>query len=426
MKKLLALLMGLLILQGCSEARDYTKLHLKEMKHSQKYGSTQFRTETPTYVNNITPVYTTELKDPNLLKVGRYDIIDDEKYNAKLKSEEATYTEFAKGLKKVNLSNYNAQAVGRDYYRLYRIAEKIIRANRLDYQVWRIGVTREDAAINAYSTSGNYINLYTSMIDSFIDNDDALAMVIGHEIAHILLGHQKRSADTLVRLERLKKLIKMGNDAAYIKYEILRRKYLIDSKNMEFAADVEGAKLAIKAGYNPDSATDFIHLAETYTSGKDYDSSHPNTQKRIENFQQNLRYVPTEQYKQWGRYNIYNTDILKVTPSSDRKSIVIMSSGNNVNTGQFYHPETTEEIFLRFGYMSYKNREFEKSLDYFKNLFSITQTNAPAYLYASYAAEEMYKQTQNNKYKNLSKEYAQKALELDPNNKYMREQAEAL
>jgi hypothetical protein len=76
--------------------------------------------------------------------------------------------------------------------------------------------------------------------------------------------------------------------------------------------------------------------------------------------------------------------------------------------------------------MSYKNREFEKSLDYFKNLFSITQTNAPAYLYASYAAEEMYKQTQKNKYKNLSKEYAQKALELDPNNKYMREQAEAL
>lgn len=426
MKKLLALLMGLLILQGCSEARDYTKLHMKEMKHSQKYGSTQYHTTIPTYVNNITPAYTTDLKDPHLIKVGQYDIIDVDKYNAKLKSEEATYTEFAKGLKKVNLSNYNAQAVGRDYYRLYRIAEKIIRANRLDYQVWRVGVTRESDSINAYSTSGNYINLYTSMIDTFVDNDDALAMVIGHEIAHILLGHQKRVAGTLVTLGRLKKQIKLGNDAALVRYQILKRKYLIDSKNMEFAADVEGAKLAIKAGYNPNSATDFIHLAETFTSDKDFYNDHPNPQKRIENLQQNMRYVPTEQYQQWGRYNIYNTDILKVTPSSDRKSIVIASSGSNVNTGQFYHPETTEELFLRFGYMSYKNREFEKSLDYFKNLFSITQTNAPAYLYASYAAEEMYKQTQNNKYKNLSKEYVQKALELDPNNKYMREQAEAL
>ena len=426
MKKLLALLIGLLIIQGCSEARDYTKLHQKEMKHSQKYGSTQFRTETPNYVNNYTPVYTTELKDPHLIKVGRYDIIDDAKYSAKLKSEEGTYAEFAKGLKKVNLSNYNAQAVGRDYYRIYRITERIIRANRLDYQVWRIGITREADDINAYSTSGNYINLYTSMVDTFIDNDDALAMVIGHEIAHILLGHQKRSSQTLVKLRRLKKQIQMGNQYAVLSYATLKRKYIIDSKNMEFAADVEGAKLAIKAGYDPESATDFINLAATFDSGKDFDSDHPAPEKRLENFRQNLRYVPTEQYKQWGRYNIYNTNILRVTPSSDRKSIVIASSGSNVNTGQFYHPETTEEMFLRFGYMSYKNREFERALDYFKNLFSINQTNAPAYLYASYAAEELYKQNQNKKFLELSKEYAQKALGLDPNNKYIREQAEAL
>ena len=56
----------------------------------------------------------------------------------------------------------------------------------------------------------------------------------------------------------------------------------------------------------------------------------------------------------------------------------------------------------------------------------MNNNNAAAYLYASYAADEQYKKTQQDKYKNIAVEYITKAKELDPKNKYIKEQAKAL
>ena len=127
-----------------------------------------------------------------------------------------------------------------------------------------------------------------------------------------------------------------------------------------------------------------------------------------------------------GEYNIYNTDVLPVQLSSDRKSIVISSSANKTNPNQYYSPETMDEVYARFGYMYYVNGEFQKSVDSFAELFKIDQTNAPAYLYASYASEYLYKNTGNEKYLKQAKEYAKKAYSLDSKNKYIKEQVELL
>lgn len=421
MKKLLISILGLLIIQNCSFARDYTKIHAKEMKHAQKYGSTQFRTEnfTPAI---YTPTAKSQYRDPYNLIIGNYEIIDEEMYKEKLAQDEEKYAEIEQDLKRVTFTNYNAQARGGDYYRIYRIAERIIRANKLDYQVWRIGVERNSEEINAFSVNGNYIELNTATIDSFIDNDDALAAVIGHEIAHILLGHQKREMPTRRKMAKFAQLARAGHSAAALNYAIMRRKYLIDSKNMEYAADVEGAKLAVKAGYNIDRLGDVLYLAETIIDNNDLYNDHPAPAKRIESFNQNARYFPINAWKEWGKYNIYNTNVLKVTPSSDRRSIVISPAIDRSDTTQYYHPETAEEMSLRFAYTCYLNGEFEKSLDYFEKYFSINTTNAGAYLYASYAAEELYKSTNKNSYLQKSKDFAQNAYNLNPSDEYIQEQ----
>ena len=423
MKKFLILLIGLFLVQNCSIARDYTKIQMKELKHAQKYGTTQIRTQDFSIAK---PTVNKNLKDPHILKCGDYEIDNNTEYKAKLKEDEQQYKVFEKNLKKVKLSNYNAQAYGNDYYKVYRVAEKIIRANRLDYQTWRIGVTRASDIVNAYSISGNYINLNTSTIDTFIDNDNALAFIIGHEIAHLLLGHQKRTAPTLKRMERQRKLSDKGSVASTIFYVTLKSKYRIDSKNMEFAADIEGAKLAAKAGYDMTLAKDALVFFNSIDSESDFRSTHPSNPKRIENYNQNTKYIPTEEYKEWGKYNIMNTPVLNVTASSDRKSIVISASGDKTNPSQYYHTETPQELLLRFAYTSYLNMEFDKSLEYFEKYFNMNNNNAIAYLYASYAADEQYKKTQQDKYKNIAVEYITKAKELDPKNKYIKEQAKAL
>lgn len=416
-----------MVLPAYSLARDYTKLQEKELKHAQKYGSTN-RYFDNYQINQSFNTKKSYLKDPKIIKLGAYyTVISDDDYNSKLKADQKEYDVYERQFKKVNWTNYNSQAQGRDYYRVYRVAERIIRANRLDYQPWRIAIVRATADFNAFSTAANCIILYTSVIDSFINNDDALAMVLSHEFAHSLLGHSQRSLPDSVRMQRMYRLAKMGNAPASVAYAVYGRKKLIDSKNMEYAADIEGAKLACKAGYDLSKCIDCLSFMETLAHmTKDTYSDHPTTKKRIASFNQNRRYFPEDIWSDMGKYNICKTDVLEVTASSDRASIVISPSQGNIQPSTFYHPETMDELYTRMGYTSYLNGEFEKSLEYFDKLFDRGCQSASAYLYASYAAQELYKKSKDNKYKTKAVNYINQAKSFDNDNKYINEQINSL
>ena len=411
-----------------SSAVDYTKLQAKELKHAQKYGSTQryfdkSEIQTPVSYDNTA---VSMVKDPKIMKFGNYTKVDDAKYNAKMKTEDTQYAKIETSLRKRTVNNYNAQAKGEDYYKLYRIAEKIIRANNLDYQNWRIGVYRDAESPNAYSTN-NYVSISTSLFDTFQDNDDALAFIIGHEFGHALLGHQQRIAPTISKLQRLSSGVKAGNEFSQAAFVAMKKKYLIDSRNMEYSADLEGAKLALKAGYNLNKAMDVVGYMETlphdYT---DKFSTHPDPAKRKANLNQNSKYFIGDEWKEMGKTNIYNSDVLKVSQSSDRKSIVISGDPRRLNSGEYYRPETLNELYARMGYKSYVYGELNKSVEYFNKLFEIDRTNAPAYLYASYASEALYKNTGKKKFREEAKTYAKSACMIEPNNKYMKEQLDSL
>lgn len=427
MKKILIFLAVFAITLNCAEAKDYAKMQIKEMKHAQKYGTTQKVLQNTTKIaapkeNSSVNI---SVKDPKIMKFGNYDKIPADKYNAKIKKDEVKYEEYAKQLGKKHSKYYTTQADAEDFYTVYRVAEKLIRANKLDYMNWRICLKKDVDTTNAYTDGSNLIVITTAMFDTFKNNEDAMAMVIGHEMGHALLGHYKRKAQLVRKMNRQLSLAKSGNEFSAITYAGMKRKYIIDSKNMEYAADVEGAKLAMHAGYSLKNGSDVLAFLSNYDLDRDFNSDHPNSAKRLENFRENSKYFPVD-WKYMGEYNIYNTDVLPVQLSSDRKSIVISSSANKTNPNQYYSPETMDEVYARFGYMYYVNGEFQKSVDSFAELFKIDQTNAPAYLYASYASEYLYKNTGNEKYLKQAKEYAKKAYSLDSKNKYIKEQVELL
>lgn len=424
MKKVIIFLSALIIAITAVEAKDYAKTQIKEMKHAQKYGTTQkiMQNKTQSFVQNTTP---SNIKDPKIMKFGNYEKISKSDFDAKLKKDTPKYQEYANLLGKKHSKYYTTQADAEDFYEVYRVAERLIRANKLDYTNWRICIYKDSDSPNAYSAGANHVAISTSLLDSFKNNEDALAFVIGHEMGHALLGHRQRKAQLIDKMERQRKLALAGNSLSLAAYSGMKRKFLIDSKNMEYAADVEGAKLVLHAGYNLNDAADILTFFSTYDIDKDYRSDHPSSAKRIENFKENVKYFP-EGWKDMGEYNIYNTDVLPVQLSSDRKSIVISASQNKLHPEQYYSPETMDEVYARFGYMYYVNGQFEKSLEYFSQLFKLNQTNAPAYLYASYASEYLYEKTGNEKYLKSAKEYIKNAHNLEPQNKYIKEQFEAL
>lgn len=425
MKKLLILCAALIVGYSCVEAKDYVKTQVKEMKHAQKYATTKNVVQNRTQNYDVASVLPANIKDPHIMKFGEYDKISKTQYNEKLKKDEVKYKEYAVQLGKKHSTRYTTQADAEDFYTVYRVAEKIIRANKLDYMNWRICLKKSAETVNAYTDGSNLVVLTTAMFDSFNNNEDALAMIIGHEMGHALLGHSKRGNQLAARMERERILAQTGNVAALVAYAGMKRKYIIDSKNMEYAADIEGAKLALHAGYSLNSGSDVLSFLTLYDLDSDFRSDHPRTDKRLESLKENSKMFP-EEWKEMGEYNIYHSEVLPVKLSSDRKSIVINAPESKYNPDKYYAPETMNELYARLGYMYYKNGEFAKSLEYFGELFKIDQTNAPAYLYASYAGEYLYKATNNTKYLNLAKDYAKKAYSLDSKNKYFKEQVDNL
>ena len=71
--------------------------------------------------------------------------------------------------------------------RVRSVAERLVRAAGLSDRPWQY-VVFEDATANAFVLPGGQIGVNTGLL-AVVDNDDQLAAVIGHEIAHMTLNH---------------------------------------------------------------------------------------------------------------------------------------------------------------------------------------------------------------------------------------------
>ena len=119
--------------------------------------------------------------------------ITQKQYEQKNKTDNIYYSNLEKTFY-ANATKRTLEA-NRDFYTLYRVAERLIRANKLDYVNWRICLVSAVEDFNAGTTSGNLILIHTALFDSLYNNEDALAMTIAHELAHQVLGHTQRKLD---------------------------------------------------------------------------------------------------------------------------------------------------------------------------------------------------------------------------------------
>ena len=90
---------------------------------------------------------------------------------------------------------------------------------------------------------------------AYLDSEDQLAAVLGHELEHVALNHCR---ERLIRILSDQHLSANGADKLDI--EVFMPGYGHDN---EFAADREGVKLAMQAGYSANGA---IRLLQTFLS----------------------------------------------------------------------------------------------------------------------------------------------------------------
>lgn len=81
------------------------------------------------------------------------------------------------------------QELPQDYYVLYRIVDRLARANSLDDYAWRVAITSQ-ANSSPFMAEANKINIYNGTIDQLYGDLDGLACAVSHEMAHSVQRQQ--------------------------------------------------------------------------------------------------------------------------------------------------------------------------------------------------------------------------------------------
>ncbi|AHE99604.1 M48 family metallopeptidase [Thioalkalivibrio paradoxus] len=148
--------------------------------------------------------------------------------------------------------------------RVLRISERVVaqavryRPDTADWD-WQIAVIDAPDTINAFAMAGGKMAIYTGIIDQLDLNDDELAQIIGHEIAHALSAHSaEKMSVALASNLALATYAATGtrSDVALTGAALAAMVaiQLPNSRQMEAEADRIGIEIAARAGYRPEAA----------------------------------------------------------------------------------------------------------------------------------------------------------------------------
>jgi len=147
--------------------------------------------------------------------------------------------------------------------------------------------------INAFALPGGPVYVLGGLL-SMMSNEDELACVIGHECGHINKRHSINqltntlgATGLLMGIDAYTKNDKSNKDLMKVSAGLLELTKMGFSREDEYQADTEGVRYAARAGYNPLAMVSFFGKLQSLSPGmnkfEEWTSSHPDTQKRIDN-----------------------------------------------------------------------------------------------------------------------------------------------
>jgi predicted Zn-dependent protease len=175
-----------------------------------------------------------------------------------------------------------------------RVGERIayVAAPDMPNAQWEFVVFDDDSQINAFAMPGGKVAVYTGIF-KVAQSDADLAVVIGHEIAHVAAGHgNERVSQQLLAAGGAVALQFGTNDMDSSDRQLIMAAYgagaslgviLPYSRYHESEADEIGLIYAAKAGYDPRAALGFWQRMEAQGGGAppEFLSTHPSGSTRI-------------------------------------------------------------------------------------------------------------------------------------------------
>lgn len=201
---------------------------------------------------------------------------------------------------------------GTDYDMVVRVGRRIAEASGANFQ-WEFKLLDAPDVPNAFCLPGGKIAVYSGILPT-TQNEDALAAVLGHEVAHATEHHgairMSQGIVTQLGLSIAAAGVTMSKMSDRQKQGVVAALgagaqiglALPFSRDHETEADLVGLRFAIRAGYDPWEAPKlWERMARLGSSGPTWLSTHPDPLARAEQLRQAIPQILADEGKAPGR-----------------------------------------------------------------------------------------------------------------------------
>jgi beta-barrel assembly-enhancing protease len=191
-----------------------------------------------------------------------------------------------------------AERGNEEVYRYVRgITSKILNSGNVTHAKdfpWEVKIINDPKTLNAFCTPGGFIYVYTGLI-KYLDTEDQLAGVMGHEIAHADKRHSMRQ---LMQSNGVQILAQIGagvatqgksestqktaTTAAQLATAVVGLRF---SREHETEADNMSVNYLCGTEYNPAGAAGFFKKIGNANTPPEFLSTHPNPTNRVQNIE---------------------------------------------------------------------------------------------------------------------------------------------
>lgn len=172
------------------------------------------------------------------------------------------------------------------YSYIRRITNKILNAGNVAYRkefAWQVKIIDDSKTLNAFAVPGGYLYVYTGLI-KYLDTEDQLAGVMGHEIAHAAQRHSTRQLTKIYGIDALRQILTGNKDADAFSQLALGLVSLKFSRKHEAEADDYSVNYLCGTSYDAAGAAGFFEkLQAEGSSGQPpkFLSTHPDPGNRV-------------------------------------------------------------------------------------------------------------------------------------------------
>lgn len=172
---------------------------------------------------------------------------------------------------------------GQDYQMVKRVMERLAAVADDPGYEWEVNLIQDPGMVNAFALPGGKMAVYTGILP-VCAGEDGLAVVMGHEIGHVVAQHGTQRVSRHMGAQAVLDWINLGQ------WETLAEAsygFLVDmpwGRSDESEADHIGLVYMARAGYDPREATAFWERMSALSGGggpPEFLSTHPSHGTRI-------------------------------------------------------------------------------------------------------------------------------------------------